>query len=124
MVYIAMEAVLGGTLKEAMRAILDDHSSSTIGSPPDTLNNRLESWSAEVIRQLLDAVRYAHSKAVVHKDLKPQNVLLNASSTVTRPSIVVCDFGLAELTDQQDVASLRFRKCEGTPFYMAPEVWR
>jgi eukaryotic-like serine/threonine-protein kinase len=67
----------------------------------------------EIIRQLLDALQHAHAAGVVHRDVKPANILINNDG-----SIKVSDFGIARiesshLTHVGDVI--------GTPHYMAPE---
>lgn len=70
-----------------------------------------------VLDLLLDALAHAHARGVVHKDIKPANVLLCTASD-TRPGLKLTDFGLAnlrsgEFTDRERVA--------GSPGYMAPE---
>jgi len=112
-VHISMEPVLGGDLRQAIQLN---------SSWPADLQER---WSAEVTRQMLAAVGYAHARGVVHKDLKPQNVLLATASEKTHLHVVICDFGIAEhaRNHQPGDAAARFSKWGGTPFYMAPEVW-
>lgn len=57
-------------------------------------------------------MRYLHAKGVIHRDLKPDNLLLTASGHVR-----VCDFGLARVQ-----ASHSMTVNKGTPAYMAPET--
>jgi len=57
-------------------------------------------------------MRYLHSKGVIHRDLKPDNLLLTAAGQVR-----VCDFGLARVQ-----ASHSMTVNKGTPAYMAPYV--
>ncbi|MBI3722549.1 tetratricopeptide repeat protein [bacterium] len=69
----------------------------------------------EVVRDVARAVHYAHSQGVVHRDLKPQNVIVDASD---RPFVL--DFGLAAIRG----AGTRLTKTGasmGTPAYMPPE---
>jgi WD40 repeat protein len=76
--------------------------------------------AAELVATLADAVQHAHGRGVVHRDLKPGNVLLAADGT---PRIT--DFGLAKVLhgDGPD-GSTRSRVVVGTPSYMAPEQAR
>lgn len=76
------------------------------------------SRTIRLIRQLLEGLEHAHAAGLIHRDLKPDNVLVDENDV---PRIV--DFGIAVLAE--DVASGR-RLTEantviGTPFYMSPE---
>lgn len=70
-----------------------------------------------VLREVADALAYAHSKGVVHRDIKPDNVMLSGKHAL------VTDFGVAkavsESTGRQSLTSLGVAL--GTPSYMAPE---
>ncbi|HEY1815585.1 MAG TPA: serine/threonine-protein kinase [Kofleriaceae bacterium] len=71
-----------------------------------------------ILVQLARALACAHAQGVVHRDLKPGNIMLDDSSGVDR--IKLCDFGLSRLSSGDDriTASGYF---VGTPAYMAPE---
>ncbi len=103
--YIAMELVRGERLDAyARRAELD-------------LRGRLE-----LLAHLCDAVHHAHQKGVIHRDLKPGNVLVDGSG---RPKIL--DFGVARVTDSDLDASTRHTGAGeflGTLAYMSPEQAR
>src|SRR5262245_4302307 len=71
---------------------------------------------AELIATLSDAVQFAHSRGVIHRDLKPGNVLFDE---IGRP--FVSDFGLAKYASN-DAALTRTHNLLGTPAYLAPEV--
>ena len=63
-------------------------------------------------RQLCAGLQAAHDRGVIHRDLKPQNIMMNK-----RGEVVIMDFGLAAIADQLTGAEVR----NGTPAYMAPE---
>jgi eukaryotic-like serine/threonine-protein kinase len=71
---------------------------------------------AELVARLADAVQFAHERGVLHRDLKPGNVLFDGAG---RP--YVSDFGLAKLTDAESDLT-RSVDLLGTPHYVAPEV--
>jgi WD40 repeat protein len=70
--------------------------------------------AAGVVESLARAVKAAHDKGVLHRDLKPGNVLLTEDGTPK-----VTDFGLAKKLD--DVGQTQSGAVMGTPSYMAPE---
>lgn len=71
--------------------------------------------AAEILRRVADAVDYAHSKGVIHRDLKPGNILIDASGLPK-----VTDFGLAKrLRGDSDLTVTG--QVIGTPSYMPPE---
>jgi tRNA A-37 threonylcarbamoyl transferase component Bud32/tetratricopeptide (TPR) repeat protein len=72
--------------------------------------------AADLVRQVAEAVAYAHREKVVHRDLKPQNVLLSKAG-VPR----VTDFGLALLLARGEDGQLAPGALVGTPCYMPPE---
>lgn len=99
MPFIAMEYVDGEDLASLLRRI-----------------GRLPSDKAlETARKICAGLAAAHDKGVIHRDLKPQNIMLNK-----RGEVLIMDFGLAGLADQLTGAEVR----NGTPAYMAPEQLR
>ncbi|GAA5832023.1 hypothetical protein JCM11251_002790 [Rhodosporidiobolus azoricus] len=74
-----------------------------------------EGDAAKVIKNVLEGVKYLHSKDIVHRDLKPENLLY------VRPNsdmLVIADFGIAKHLDHgEELTSLA-----GSPGYAAPEV--
>lgn len=73
---------------------------------------------ASIFSHILDAVDYAHTKGVIHRDLKSSNIFLQ--NLGERTSVRVMDFGLARIIQQEsDITTGRLLL--GTPQYMAPE---
>jgi serine/threonine protein kinase len=69
-----------------------------------------------VLRQLASAVAALHGRGVVHRDLKPNNVLVTASGR-----LVVLDFGISHIPQYASVYSTFSGRAVGTPAYMSPE---
>jgi formylglycine-generating enzyme required for sulfatase activity len=88
--YLAMEYVPGGDLKQRLRT-------GTL-TPQDAL---------AAVRQVAQALGYAHAQGFVHRDVKPENILFRADGTV-----VLTAFGIAKVVGS------------GTPHYMSPEQTR
>jgi serine/threonine-protein kinase len=74
-----------------------------------------EREAAQLVETLARAVHYTHRRGILHRDLKPNNVLLTADGT---PKI--SDFGLAKVLDA-DAGLTRTATLLGTPSYMSPE---
>ena len=71
--------------------------------------------SAEIVRALAEALDYAHRMGVVHRDVKPSNVMIDSRS---QPMLM--DFGLARLEESEEQLT-QDGTVLGTPAYMAPE---
>jgi serine/threonine-protein kinase len=88
---------------------------------------RQEGWRASpaqaalIVRRVADALGYAHSKGVVHRDVKPANIFM-----VGRTQPKVLDFGIARITHQHETAgdATAGDIAAGSPYYMAPEQVR
>lgn len=101
--YIAMELVDGQPLDQALKAQ---------GRMPYERALRLA-------RQLAEALDYAHRAGIVHRDVKPSNILLSADGAVAK----LLDFGAARLDDADSgaLAKTQAGQLIGTPRYMSPE---
>ncbi|GEP41720.1 serine/threonine-protein kinase [Brevifollis gellanilyticus] len=95
------------------------------GSPLNhwTSKGRLEVANAiEIVRQVCEALAYAHAQGVIHRDIKPSNILLDKQGRVK-----LADFGLAcgqQAADAPGVTLSRTGAFMGTPNYAAPEQVR
>lgn len=95
--YIAMEYLECGSLKERIKA----------GLTPEA--------ALQVLRQIAQALGYAHRQHCIHRDLKPANILFRDAETA-----VLSDFGIAKnLEDKTQLTAAGWRI--GTPNYMSPE---
>jgi serine/threonine-protein kinase len=70
-----------------------------------------------IARQVLAGLAHAHEKGIIHRDVKPANIML-AQATATGDHVKILDFGLAKLVDAEQSAS---SMVVGTPSYMSPE---
>lgn len=68
--------------------------------------------------QLLDALAYCHSQGVIHRDVKPQNVIIRPDGRA-----MLVDFGLVKLWDPRDVRTKTVMRGMGTPEYAPPEQY-
>lgn len=96
--YIVMEYVEGKSLKQVIR----EEGALTI---PRVIN---------IFRQILSAISYAHKNKVIHRDIKPGNILLTSDDTVK-----ITDFGIAKVFGIEGLTSVGVMM--GTPWYSSPE---
>jgi len=85
----------------------------TMAQMPERVHKR----EFHILMAIADALAFVHTQGIVHKDIKPENVLINADSDVR-----LIDFSLAQTKWDR---ILQFgKRIEGTPMYMAPEQIR
>lgn len=104
--YIVMQLVDGGTLKQQIDA-LPSQSGGIRSMDLEEVNR--------IFNQLADALAYAHRKGIIHRDIKPVNVLMDQSN---RP--ILSDFGIAKVLEGTKELT-RPGAGVGTPEYMSPE---
>ncbi len=75
--------------------------------------------AARLIHEVLDGLAYAHEQGVVHRDVKPSNVLLDRDGHAK-----LADFGIALPLGEHGVRPARGTGAAGTPSFMAPEIAR
>ena len=98
--YLVMQYIEGGTLKHHLS-----------GLPVS------EAAVAQLILPMARALEYAHNKNIVHRDVKPANILVTENG-----DMMLSDFGIAKLLDSEDGNTLTGTNVGiGTPEYMAPE---
>jgi hypothetical protein len=74
--------------------------------------------ASQVVREIADAIQYIHGQGVVHRDLKPQNVMIRKDDG----RAVIMDFGIGKWTDESNTQALTMSGMRvGTPRYMSPE---
>lgn len=96
--YIVMEFIPGRTLENIL-----------LYGPPLTTEKSLD-----IVRQIAEALDYAHRQQIIHRDLKPANILLSDDGRAK-----ITDFGIAKIMAVG--GSLRTSAVMGTPAYMSPE---
>ncbi len=77
----------------------------------------------EIARQALDALRCAHERGVIHRDLKPDNIFLADGGDGVR-RVRILDFGISRIVGDDDLRLTRTGAVMGTPYYMSPEQAR
>lgn len=118
--YIVMEYVRGETLKALIENRYRLTTSHVIESSFNTLNLD-EAACADIICQCLDALAYAHSRKIIHRDMKPANVIMTLDKA-GRPVVKLTDFGIAKINaDSAEESLTKTGMTLGTAHYMAPE---
>lgn len=107
--YVVMRLLTGGSLAERI-----DYSNRTDRGLP-TLSEVIT-----ITSHLASALDYAHSKGVIHRDIKDRNIMFDNQGTV-----FLVDFGIAKLVSLTGtITQMNSQALVGTPWYMAPEQWR
>lgn len=121
--FFSMKLVEGGSLdkliqgssrREEARSPTASYRRRPVGEPPHAGGDKPRQ-AAQLLAAIARAVHYAHQRGVLHRDLKPGNILLDREG---RPHVT--DFGLAKLIEH-DTSLTRSLAVMGSPNYMAPE---
>jgi serine/threonine protein kinase len=100
--YLIMDFIEGESLADCIMRV---------GALPEA---QVKVWAA----QILDALEFCHSHGVLHRDIKPQNIILRPDGQA-----VLVGFELAKLWDPNDPRSWAATRVMGTPEYAPPERW-
>jgi serine/threonine protein kinase len=102
--YVVMRLLTGGSLAERVQQMR--------GKPPSM------GEIGALLQQLASALDYAHSKNIVHRDIKSNNIMFDAHGTA-----YLVDFGIAKLIQDNSTRLTADGMTVGTPTHMAPELW-
>ena len=120
--YVAIEYVKGTKLERDGKPVLRDGKQVLMNSMQDWMDelDKLTVGDAiHVILECADALQHAHELSIVHRDIKPDNILVTDTGKVK-----VADFGLAKALDDGDMSMTQSGTGLGTPLYMPPEQAR
>jgi serine/threonine-protein kinase len=106
--FFVMEFVEGKTLYDFMQP-----------PPVGEGRNFSEEEALDITIQMCDALSHAHQRGLIHRDVKPKNILLTPSGVAK-----LTDLGLARATDDKEAAESEAGKAYGTPYYISPEQIR
>jgi serine/threonine-protein kinase len=106
--YFVMEYIEGKTLYDVMQPppVGDNHSFS-------------EDEALDITAQICDALAHAHERGLIHRDVKPKNIILTPEGMAK-----LTDLGLARDQDDKELAESEAGKAYGTPYYISPEQIR
>jgi eukaryotic-like serine/threonine-protein kinase len=106
--YFVMEFIEGKTLYDVMQ-------------PPPVGEGRAftEAEALDIAIQITDALAHAHDRGLIHRDVKPKNILLTPRGVAK-----LTDLGLARDLDDKEAAESEAGKAYGTPYYISPEQIR
>lgn len=110
--FYSMKLIRGCSLADALAL---PEAASFLDEGGRRFGTKWNEWAALLITRIARAIHYAHQRGVLHRDLKPGNILLDETG-----SPHVADFGLAKLLDAESSLTVG-EAVIGSPAYMAPE---
>jgi len=78
-----------------------------------------EAEAIDIVRQVAKALKHAHERGFIHRDIKPKNIMITRSGRVK-----LADLGLARALSDKDAAEAEAGRAYGTPYYISPEQIR
>jgi eukaryotic-like serine/threonine-protein kinase len=106
--YFVMEYIEGKTLYDLM-----------VPPPAGDGKNFSEAEALDVMMQMADALAHAHLRGLIHRDVKPKNIILTPQGVAK-----LTDLGLARQSADRKAAESEAGKAYGTPYYISPEQIR
>ena len=106
--FFVMEFIEGKTLYDVMQP-----------APVGEGRAFTEPEALDVVIQIADALHHAHQRGLIHRDVKPKNILLTPQGVAK-----LTDLGLARAADDKEAAESEAGKAYGTPYYISPEQIR
>ncbi len=106
--FFVMEFIEGKTLYDIMAA-----------PPVGDGRSFSEREALDTTLQIADALAHAHQRSLIHRDVKPKNIILTPQGVAK-----LTDLGLARATDDKEAAESEAGKAYGTPYYISPEQIR
>ncbi|MDP7161928.1 MAG: serine/threonine-protein kinase, partial [Phycisphaerae bacterium] len=133
--YFVMEYVEGHTLWDELRQGLWDVPPAIAEAPDqagkaeaDQVRRQQvkqlfgEAEALDIVIQIARALEHAHSQGLIHRDVKPKNIMIATEGSVRKAKLA--DMGLARLTADVEAARLEAGRAFGTPYYISPEQIR
>jgi eukaryotic-like serine/threonine-protein kinase len=78
-----------------------------------------EAEAIDIITQMAEALQHAHERGLIHRDVKPKNIMMNKDGVAK-----LADMGLARAVSDKEAAEAEAGKAFGTPYYISPEQIR
>jgi len=115
--YYAMKLVQGRSLNQVIQATRRTQDAELAAGRSTALSQKHSRTAAQLIMEAAEALEYAHSQGVIHRDIKPHNLILTPEG-----HLVITDFGIARFLSAPSITISG--EMMGTPAYMSPEQVR
>ncbi|NBX36236.1 MAG: serine/threonine protein kinase [Planctomycetes bacterium] len=108
-----------GSVGEQHYFVMEYVDGETVHDRITALKRLSERDALSITRQIASALKHAHAKGFIHRDIKPKNIIMTKSG-----SAKLADLGLARAIDDKKAAEAERHKAFGTPYYISPEQVR